>query len=224
MQLDVDFRLLGLGNPSKGSQKWTAIIDQLTTYISKHAKDSSAKSLIKSLRNKELSTGKHLIYKKTAMSNHIFFSTDTKLPVLLHALCTVLAPVRAAKGFKPTIPLAQEDVLIMAETRELALTKFRNDRAINEPVAPKLIVVGSDLSAATGECMVIYKTIEYTCPKIARGIDVLVKLRMLLGLPYPPTSKLVWMFIEQFVYGVNPVGGGYMVINKLIDYLEPEKK
>lgn len=143
-------------------------------------------------------------------------------------MCTVLAPVRATKGFKPTIPLAQEDIFLLAETRDLALAELQKDldgkAGQQEPISPKLIVLGSDLSTIDGKCIIIYKTIEYTCPKIVRGIDVLTKLRIILGLPYPVATKLVWMFIEQFVYGVNPVGGGYMVINKLIDYLEPKAK
>lgn len=147
---------------------------------------------------------------------------------MLRALCTVLAPVRSAKGFKATIPLAQEDIFLLAETRDSVLAKLQDDIVVTahqqDSTSPKLIVLGSDISSVTGKCIVIYKTIEYTCPKITRGIDVFVKLRILLDLPYPPISKLVWMFIEQHVYGIKPVGGGYMVINKLIDHLEHKEK
>lgn len=61
LQLDVDFQKLGLGNPSEGSKKWDTLLDQLTVYISKNARDPSAKEFIKSLKIKQSSTGKTFV-------------------------------------------------------------------------------------------------------------------------------------------------------------------
>lgn len=135
------------------------------------------------------------------------------------ALCTVLAPVKAAKGFKPTIPLAQDEVFLLVSSREQALTELRSQPS----AAPKIAIIGLDLPDVTGECIVVYKSLEYSCSEIARGIDIVVKLRAVLGLPYPAAAKLVWLFIERFFYGLTPIGSSYMAINKLIGYLEREQ-
>lgn len=141
------------------------------------------------------------------------------LPVLLRALCTVLAPVKAAQGFKPTIPLAQDEVFLLTNSREQALSELRSQ----PPAAPKLVIIGSDLPEVTGECVVVFRSLEYSCSGILRGIDIVVKMRAVLGLPYPAATKLVWLFIERFFYGLNPVGSSYMAINKLIGFLDREK-
>lgn len=161
----------------------------------------------------------------TTITNHIYnikyvYSfLDTMLPVLLRALCTVLAPVKAAQGFKPTIPLAQDEIFQLAGSREQALADLRSQPT----AAPKFAIIGLDLPDVTGECIVVHKGLEYRCTEVSRGIDVIVKLRAVLGLPYPAATKLVWLFIERFIYGLNPIGSSYMAINKLIGYLEREK-
>lgn len=149
--------------------------------------------------------------------------SDQRLLHLLLVLHTVLIPVKASKGIKPTVATAQSDTFLLVENKDHALTELAKTIKIYEenkiPIAPKLIVVGNNLATAKGECMVVYKGIIYTLPTIVRGVDVLLKLQIILGLPVSNLSKLVWIFIEKFVYGVSSDHGGYLNINKLSAFL-----
>lgn len=158
---------------------------------------------------------------------HYSYFTDNRLLHTLLALNTVLLPVKAAKGFKPTVATAQADTFLLVKSKNDAFAELSKVINVYEaqriPVPPKLIIVGDDLASTTGECMVVYKTIAYKLQSIVRGVDVLVKLRLILDLPVAKLSKLVWVFVEQFVYNVATSTGGYLCVNKLIDYLnKPE--
>lgn len=140
----------------------------------------------------------------------------------------MLIPVKAAKGFKPTVTTAQADTFLLVKDKNDALTELDKVIKVYEEqqisVPPKLIVVGNDLASITGECMVVYKSIVYRLQTIVRGVDVLVKLRIVLGLPVAKLSKLVWVFTEQFVYRVPSDHGGYLSVNKLIDFLNKQEE
>ncbi|XP_065078406.1 uncharacterized protein LOC135701518 [Ochlerotatus camptorhynchus] len=202
--LDIDFRKLSLGKPTDHSRKWETLFEPIARYASKHGKDSSTKRLIEGLRNPT-------------------FSTDVHLLQLLHVLSTVLVPVKASKGFKPTVTVAQSDTFLLASNIELGRIKLKETLEIYDkqkiPVVPKLIVIGEALETACGVCFVVYKAIEYQLPTITKGIDVLLKLHIVFGLPVSRLSKLVWIFIEKFVYNSEPLQGGYLAVNKLVDYL-----
>lgn len=152
---------------------------------------------------------------------------DVRLLYLLHALSTVLIPVKASQGFKPTVAIAQADTFLLASNKELGYTELKNTLDVYEkqkiPVPPKLLVIGESLDEASGLCFVVYKTIEYQLPTISRGIDVLMKLQIILGLPASRLSKLAWIFIEQFIYNTQPVGG-YLSVNKLVKYLQNQSE
>ncbi|XP_062535350.1 uncharacterized protein LOC134204557 [Armigeres subalbatus] len=207
--LDIEYRKLGLGNPTEPSKKWNSLFEPIAKYISKYAKDPSAKDLSYALRNNEL-------------------SIDCRLLNLLLALNTVLIPVKASKGFKPTVATGQAETFLLVDNKDQALTELEKTIQIYEEqrfaIAPKLIVVGENLTAATGECLVVYKDIIYNLPTIVRGVDVLLKLQIVLGLPVAKFSKLVWVFIEQFVYEVPSNYGGYLCINKLIQFLNSQSE
>ncbi|XP_058813891.1 uncharacterized protein LOC131677843 [Topomyia yanbarensis] len=202
--LDIDYRLLCLGDPSEGCKCWTDLFKPIAKYVAKHARDPSSKDLIYSLENEEL-------------------STNSRLLCFLLALNTVLVPVKAAQGFKPTVATAQSDTFLLVVSREKALEEIQKSLLVYEeqrvPIPPKLVVLGENLSSVTGECLVLYKNIEYKLTSIARGNDVLVKLLIVLGLPASKLSKLVWLFIIKYVYRVEPDNGGYLCLSKLIEFL-----
>lgn len=142
---------------------------------------------------------------------------------LLLVLNTVLIPVKASKGFKPTVAVAQSDTFLLARSIDLGRIELGKTLEIYDrqkiPVAPKLIAIGETVETVSGVCIVAYKGIEYQLPTITKGIDVLLKLQIVLGLPVSRLSKLVWIFIEKFVYNTDPPEGGYLAVNKLLDYL-----
>lgn len=149
--------------------------------------------------------------------------TDLRLLKTLLVLNTVLLPVRASKGFKPTVATAQLDTFLEVSNREEVMIEVQRVYDIyekqNSPPCPKLVVVGEAASNGGFHCMVVYRTLAYEFSSIVRAVDVLIKLHLVLGLPYSKTSKLVWIFIEKYFYEVESNYGGYMCINRLIDFI-----
>lgn len=137
-------------------------------------------------------------------------------------LNTVLIPVKAASGFKPTIATAQDDTLLFCKTSDDAKLALDNLQANWDEqggsAIPKLVVFGTDYTNVTGNCMVAYKHLRYNLPSIARGIDVLIKLTVVLGLPTSKVSKLVWLFVKKHVYELDCTNT-YVCITKLSGYL-----
>lgn len=174
----------------------------------KNAKDPSSKELVRIIQDSQI-------------------ETDYRLLHTLLALNTVLIPVKAAKGFKPTVATAQADTFLLVKSKRDVLAELDKSIKVYEeqqiPIPPKLIVVGDNITSITGECFVIYKSIVYELQSIVRGVDVLVKLRIILGLPVAKLSKLVWIFTEQFVYSVPSDHGEYLCVNKLIDFLKKQE-
>lgn len=207
--LDIDYRLLGFGNPTVPLKKWSDLFEPIIPYLDKYARDPSSKDLIQAISNLEL-------------------STDTRVLNLLLALSTVLIPVKAARGFKPTIATAQGDTFVLVKLTDEISTAFRNCQTINDeqglPSCPKLIVLGESLTTVTGQCFVVYKNLEYSLKSIARGVDVLIKLHLILDTPLSKLSKLIWVFIGQYLYKVESKHGRYLSVNRLIDHLTCKQK
>ncbi|XP_058466486.1 uncharacterized protein LOC131439463 isoform X1 [Malaya genurostris] len=128
--LDIDYRNLGLGDPSECFKKWDTIFEPVAQYVNKNAKDPSSKRLLQGLRDAS-------------------YSSDIRLLHLLHALSTVLIPVKASKGFKPTISVAQSDTFLLANSRDSGRTKLHDTLQILEnlklPASPKLVVIDESL-------------------------------------------------------------------------------
>lgn len=148
---------------------------------------------------------------------------DTKICTILRALNTVLPPISAAVRFKPTILAGQEDVLILASSRDQALsnvkTIYSNYAERNFSIVPKLVAVGKSLEDLQGHFFVIYDEVCYELTSASRAVDVLIKMTAVFGLPYSKITKLVWHFISGFVYGIKQ-RESYACINKLQNYLD----
>lgn len=149
--------------------------------------------------------------------------SETRLLAVLRALSTVLTPVKAANGFKPTIATAQSDTFLLVKDKAEALVELDKLKIAwaEQDKFPtlQLIVLGNDNLITSGECIVAYENLCYTLPTVVRGVDVYIKLSIVLGLPISKVSKLVWTFILQFVYGVDKLSS-YVSIKNLIAYIE----
>lgn len=152
--------------------------------------------------------------------------TDVRLLLLLHVLNTILIPVKASQGFKPTVSIAQSDTFLLTSSIEAGRIELQKTLDVYEklkiPVVPKLIVIGESVHTASGVCFVVYKSIQYELSTIVKGVDVLMKLQIVLGLPVSRLSKLVWIFIEKYIYDSEPSQGAYLAVTKLIDYLRSQ--
>lgn len=138
----------------------------------------------------------------------------------------MLIPVKAAKGFKPTVATAQNETFWLCLDGNAAQSKLEAERSLwnkqAEPEIPKLIVFGASLETVSPTCFVTYKDIGYKLSSISRGVDVLLKLILVFHLPVSKISKLVWLFIQQFVYGVN-ADYTYVNVTKLTEYLDKKQ-
>ncbi|XP_058464405.1 uncharacterized protein LOC131438408 [Malaya genurostris] len=93
---DIDFHLTNIGTLS-GLERLASFRAGLITYVTKHAQDPSADSLI-------------------SVSIDSSSSEDTKLCTLLLGLNTILLSISAGLHFKPTILVAQEDTILFVPT------------------------------------------------------------------------------------------------------------
>lgn len=154
--------------------------------------------------------------------NVLIFLLDCRLLDVLLVLNTVLLPVKASSRYKPTVATAQADTFLVAPNREEALIAVKNIYDVYEkqgfPLCPKLVVFGENHHNFRG-CMIVYKSLAYEFSTVARAIDVAIKLHLVLGLPFSKTSKLVWVFITKYLYGVEP-NRGYLCIDKIINFLQ----
>ncbi|XP_065078148.1 uncharacterized protein LOC135701317 [Ochlerotatus camptorhynchus] len=158
--LDIDFRLLGYGDPAVGERKWRTLIDDIALYIAKHAKDPSAKELLQILRNPD-------------------YGIDVRLCATLLGLNTVLIPVKAAKGFKPTVATAQNETFWLCLDGNAAQSKLEAERSLwnkqAEPEIPKLIVFGASLEIVSPTCFTTTFDIWY-CQKVRNITEMVVYL------------------------------------------------
>lgn len=158
-----------------------------------------------------------------------FIILDTRLCILLLSLNCVLHPLKVTKDYKPTVINGQDDTIIFAETEADAETKLSDfyqryqDLAI--PVTPKLVFFGKPTELLG--IFRVYHSLDhgstyYTLSSVSQAIDVYMKLTVVLGLKHSKISKLVWVFIAQYVYQLKPAER-YVGVDKLKEYLEDHK-
>lgn len=145
------------------------------------------------------------------------------LNVLL-ILSTVLIPVKASQGFKPTVATAQADTFIRALNVQEAYTAVQKLYEVYDkqksPACPKLVIIDENTRSAAVRYAVVYKAVVYEFTSAARAVDALIKLHLVLGLPFSKISKLVWIFVEKLMYSTETDYGGYLSVHRLINYIQ----
>ncbi|XP_058461877.1 uncharacterized protein LOC131436914 [Malaya genurostris] len=199
--LDIDYQLLGFGNPSEKQKKWALLLDPIAEYVAKNGKDLSVKELLPIITNTEN-------------------SLDTRLLAALRGLSAVLIPVKAANGFKPTIATAQSDTFCIVKSKEEVFENLKKTNSVlqNETGVLKLFILGENLFAV-GECVIVFGDNHYVLPNVVRGLDVFVKIALVLGLPTSKVSKLIWEFVLKFIYNTDKTIN-YVSVKKLIKFIE----
>lgn len=152
----------------------------------------------------------------------ILYLTDSRLCAVLILLHCVLPPTRPTVGYKPTVSSAQEETIIFAQTPQEAKQKLHDLLArysdLGLKPAPKLIAIGTNYKDLLGSFFVCYNDLCYNLSSMKRAVDVYIKLALVLGLQHSKISKLVWLFVVRYVYGVY-VPEKYSNIEKLVVYL-----
>ncbi|XP_055613582.1 uncharacterized protein LOC129760027 [Uranotaenia lowii] len=196
--VDIDFRLLGNGNPD-AFNKWERLIPALTRYLNRQYND-------------ELS--KDLLYHLTSESS----DSNVKLCSILLLLNNIFKPTKVTREFKPTVVFAQEDIIIFASTDEEVDQKIA-EREISYgkfgfPPTPKLLFRGENAWTLTGTFELHFKDIVYRIDSVAGAVDAFVKFITVFGINCSPVCRLVWNFIRSYVYEI-PVAEKYECIETL---------
>ncbi|XP_055586992.1 uncharacterized protein LOC129748779 [Uranotaenia lowii] len=198
-----DFDLI-VNPTTKGSQKLQKILADLYKYIQPRISEESALVMLDAALNADA-------------------STDTQLCTLLILLNCVLLPVKVARGFKPTILYAQAETVLFAETRQLAVEKYKELcsrlKDLGLPAAPKIVARGRGPTQLQNTFYVIYEELCYELPTLLQAVDVLMQLSHVLGIKHSKVSKQIWLFLARYVYSIC-TPEKYKSIEKLAVHLQ----
>lgn len=126
---------------------------------------------------------------------------------------------------KPSVTNGQEDTIIFADSDDDANSKlatlYRKYKDLGLPTSPKLIFFGSQ-TELLDIYRVYFEDFFYSVPSARRAIDVYIKTTTVLALKHSKISKLIWMFISRYIYGIK-VPEKYTSIIKLEAFLNATK-
>lgn len=146
---------------------------------------------------------------------------DMRICVLLLLLNTVLHPQKVTTSYKPTVVNGREDTILFADSNSDADMKVQNLYKVYEqlgiPIAPKLVFFGQPTDLK-GEFRVYYHDFYYSFSSAQRAIDVYIKFTKVLSIKHSKISKLVWMYVARYFYGLK-VNERYASIDRLEDFL-----
>ncbi|XP_062549483.1 uncharacterized protein LOC134214054 [Armigeres subalbatus] len=145
-------------------------------YLDRPYKDEISKSILDCLKNADT-------------------DINSKHCSILLLLNNVLKPTKVTRIFKPSVLVAQEDVILFAATDDDAsatLDKFMEEYTKHgfQPV-PKLIAIGENVTSLDGEFQVRYKNFTYRFNTLIRAIDVLLKCSAVFGLEHSRISSSI---------------------------------
>lgn len=141
--------------------------------------------------------------------------------MLLLLVNTVLHPQKVKTSYKPTVVNGREDTILFAnsdiEAEKQVQELYKTYQKLGIPIAPKLVFFGqpTDLS---GLFRVYFQGYYYSFSSARRALDVYIKLTTVLKLKHSKISKLVWLFIARYFYGLK-VTERYASIDKLEDFI-----
>lgn len=154
---------------------------------------------------------------------NFFYFLDSKACIATLLLHTLLPPPRLNRKYKPTISDSQEDFMIHVTTINDIHQKIGQcrDTCLRRGIKmqPRILVVGQTLKQLS-DFYVFCDGVKYKLPTFTKALDICVKLMFVFNLQYPTISKLVWIFIQEYIYQI-PSEVIYPVIRNLIKQLEP---
>ncbi|XP_058839307.1 uncharacterized protein LOC131694822 [Topomyia yanbarensis] len=183
--VDEDYRILGY---TEGILGWEGVISSMKPYFILKVKDEFSIAILQHM-------------------NRANVTKDTLICCTLMLLNCCVQPCKVSKTFKPSILTAQEDVFVFAndlESAKRSISELLDTYAAkNIPTHPKVVVIGTDYTALSGDFYIIFKDIVYQFNSLARAIDVIIKLCNVFKLPYSKITKLVWYVIEETLYNIS---------------------
>lgn len=137
----------------------------------------------------------------------------------------MLHPLKVTKDYRPTVINGQNDTIIFVTSDADADTKLSDlykRYKVSIPLVPKLVIYGKPTDLL-GTFRVYHDSTIYSLSSVRLAIDVYIKLTNVLGLKHSKISKLVWVFIAQYIYQLKSAER-YASIDKFIRYLEAAKE
>ncbi|XP_058814073.1 uncharacterized protein LOC131677980 [Topomyia yanbarensis] len=195
---DIDFGLLDLNTEVNTS--WTEHFLIIGSYIRLRSIDETSERLLSVLTSNAA-------------------TDDDRACVLLLLLNTVLHPQKVTSSYKPTVVNGREDTILFAnsdiEADEKVREQYKVYQQLGIPLVPKLVFFGR----LSGTFRVYFQGFYYSLQSARRAIDVYIKLTAVLSLKHSKISKLVWLFIARFFYGIK-VTERYASIDRLEDFVK----
>lgn len=144
--------------------------------------------------------------------NILFFIylTDSKNAAILHLLHAVLAPTskkvtRDENGkknqIKYSIKDSQDSFIVFGESVEAMQHHLQILKTQGNPIQPFILIVGSIF--AQREILVYFDTVMYKVHSVLRSVEICYKIFHLFNLEYPTQSYIVWLFIQNFLFGLK---------------------
>lgn len=133
----------------------------------------------------------------------------------------MLHPQKVTTSYKPTVVNGKEDTILFASSDAEADQKvqelYKVYQQLGIPITPKLVFFGQP-TGLSGLFRVYFRDFYYSFSTARRAIDVYIKLTSTLSLKHSKISKLVWLFIARYFYGLK-VAERYASIDRLEDFV-----
>lgn len=148
-----------------------------------------------------------LIFSYTYIVFNSFIFSDARDYIICTVFHAIIKPVRSSNRKLPTISQAQIDVCNIYGTQQdytKAVCDLRKKfTSSNLPFSPRIFVIGKP--SRLESCYIVTKTLEYQLPSFLRCLDIVLKLKYVLGFEYPESCEIFWCFISRYFYGIDYV-------------------
>lgn len=113
----------------------------------------------------------------------------------------MITAVDGKKSFKKyTITDSQKSFIVLADSA-CELKNFLDSKKKSGQIQPFIAVIGS--AENPEKILVYFDTIYYQFAHVAKALDVCFKIFQVFNIAYPSESKMVWTFVQQYLYNIN---------------------
>lgn len=126
---------------------------------------------------------------------------------MLHALFapTSKKVTRDEQGKKNLIKFSikdsQDSFIVFGESVDVMQQHLEKLKSLGDPIQPFILIVGTIFSHK--EILVYFDLIMYKVHSILRSIEVCYKIFHLFNLEYPCQSSIVWLFVQNYFFGLT---------------------
>ncbi|KAL5236318.1 hypothetical protein ACI65C_003728 [Semiaphis heraclei] len=191
--IDIDYNILfptGINIYQDFEEKSYKIFKLLNEKI----KDLNCRKILDTLKN----------------TNEMNINDNVKNGVLIYLLHALFAPTskkvtRDEQGKKNLIKFSikdsQDSFIVFGESVDVMQQHLEQLKSLGDPIQPFILIVGTIFSHK--EILVYFDSIMYKVHSIVRSIEVCYKIFHLFNLEYPCQSSIVWLFVQNYFFGLT---------------------